>query len=414
MTANLSNDHNKYEQSRGVWPGATEAVYQEVTELSNQGLDIELVHYGLGDHMQLDDDTQRRVNAAIEKWSAQENFLPEFLDPEVFPASEGWLAVAKRATALHAFYNTGSIKTPSDGIDPACLDAPLFDGLSAKELLVATKGEQRAARVFNSYDKFFAAGDISEGQDKYGLTFRDYFAGSIDRIADVTRAFAAIDMIETHVENNPQRYGERGIVSASLACGAAEPVFWLAKSLQKNGHTVDKIHLVDNDEISLAASTSRADHHGLDHLIDLHKKDILFTPTSEYIEPKSVDYVDLIGLFEYLPREVGDIKVASTLLAGAAEMVRPGGMIVFGNMLKDRPQQEYFSGIWPPLQQRSVADVLELIEEAGFSRDQVKVRIPEGEGVYALYGIEIPQVRALPETTVRSLGATVANVVPEY
>jgi len=43
--------------------------------------------------------------------------------------------------------------------------------------------------------------------------------------------------------------------------------------------------------------------------------------------------------------------------------------------------------------------VLDIIAEAGYSLDQVKVRVPSGEGVYGVYAIEIPEEHQ-PQLTV--------------
>lgn len=399
------------------WPGATEQVRSEVEVLAQQGVDIALVDENLEDHYQLPHDRQEQVTEAIEGWSKIPNFVNDFFGNGLHPSGAAWHGVAKRAIALHAFYNVGSINSPSDGIDRESLDRKLFDGKSARELIYAEYDADQAKAILSQYEAFFDAGSLEDNEDSYGLTSHDYIAGSVDRIADVTRAKTAINMIMEHIDQDPGRYKNRGLVSASLACGAAEPVFWLANTLKNRGDQVQAIHLVDNDPVALAASTSRAEHHDVSEQIVLHRENLLKTPVEKYIEPKSVDLVDLIGLYEYLPRQIGKYNMAGNLLADVAKIVRPGGVIVFGNMLDSRPQQVWFDNIWPKLHQRSVTEVLDMIEEAGFSRQQVKVRIPANEGVYALYAIQIPEVGfSAPEVSEsqRKLGSRVLRFMPNY
>lgn len=400
------------------WPGVTEQVKAEVENLSSYGVDVALVDEDLEGHYRLTDERQERTTAAIEEWSKKPGFVDEFFGNGLHPAGAAWHGVAKRAIALHAFYNVGSISSPSEGIDRDILDRKLFnDGQSAREIIQAEYDAEQADALIGQYEAFFDAGNMEDNEDIYGLTTHDYIAGSVDRIADVTRAKTAIRMIMEHIDQFPGKFKNRGLVSASLACGAAEPVFWLANTLRDRGDKVQTIHLVDNDPVALAASTSRAEHHKLSSSVKLHRENLLKTPVDGYIEPKSVDLVDLIGLFEYLPRQIGKYNLAGNLLADVAKIVRPGGIIVFGNMLNSRPQQAWFDGLWPKLHQRSVSEVLDIIEEAGFSREQVKVRIPANEGVYALYAIQIPEVGfTAPEVSEqqRKLGSRVLKFIPNY
>lgn len=401
---------------QNLWPGLTDEVRAEVDELSVAGIDVQLVASDLSRHFVLPETRQQRVNQVIDFWSKQPNFADILLSPEVAPAGAAWRGIAKRAIALHPFYNIGEIDRPSDGINPHVLDEPMFAGKSARQLVQDEEPGDQKERALTKYDEFFNAGSLWEVVDN-DTSIGDLIAGSVDRLADVTRAEVAISMVQEHINGNGRgEYERRGIVSASLACGAAEPIFWLSKRLEEDGVPVRAIHLVDSDPVALAVSTSRADAHGIDGKVVRHRKNILKTPPASYIEPQSVDVVDMIGLFEYLPETFAKYKMAGNLLADVAQIVRPGGMIVFGNMLDSRPQQEWFSGIWPPLKQRSIGSVIDIVKEAGFHEDQLSVRIAEGEGVYALYGIKIPESGEVPAVSLlqREIGKRVLRRFPEY
>lgn len=104
--------------------------------------------------------------------------------------------------------------------------------------------------------------------------------------------------------------------------------------------------------------------------------------------------VDILGLFEYIPElknKKGTIAkgrdYATQLLARAKEIVRPGGIILFGNMLPERPQENFFYDVlrWPSLYQRSIKATLDIVDRAGLDADRTTVRVPAKEGVYAVY-----------------------------
>ena len=144
--------------------------------------------------------------------------------------------------------------------------------------------------------------------------------------------------------------------------------------------------------MALATADALAQGAGLEGKVNIQLRDLLSENLTDYIAPHSVDVVDLLGLFEYIPN-LKDLPMASALLSKVKDIVRPGGIIVFGNMLSDRPQQAFFSNVvkWPRLQQRSITDVLAILEQAGFYANDISVRIPQ-EGVYAVYAVNIPEV----------------------
>lgn len=387
----------------------TDEAMTEITVLKQNGLDVDIVPIDLSGHYQLADEKQRLVNHAIDTYSEVPNFASELVKAN--PAVDGWLAMAKSMSplALTFFYNTGNMERPSDGLSrQAILDTPLpiGGGKTATEMVLEMKEKKDADIIIDRTTAFFEAGSLKDGIDNFGLTAHDIMAGSLDRIGDITRAKTAIAMVRNYVQTHPERYTDRGVVTASFASGAAEPMFWLLDQLRRDGLQIDAAHQVDLDPIALAASADRSTHYSLNDKIVMHHEDLLRGPQADtYIEPHSVDFLDAIGIVEYLSP-----VLATRLLKNAASVVRPGGMIVFGNMLKSRPQQLWFDGLWPKLRQRSISEVLTIIENAGFSNDMVEVRLSK-DGLYPMYGIKIPLEASheAPETkidTKRALGHT--------
>lgn len=393
-------------QPSAVMDYVTDQTRGEVTELRAKGVDVAIVDYDLEGHFQLDPETQKKVDTAIETYSQTPDFSR--LLETASPAISGWLGMAKDMSplALGFFYNMANMTRPSDGLSrEAILDTPLAaeGGKTATELVKELYPEKKAALKLERLDNFFQAGSLKEERDAFGLTTYEIMAGSLDRIADVTRAKALSRLVQEHIQRYPERYAGKGLVSTSLASGAAEPVYWLVRDLQAAGQQVDRINLVDRDPIAIAASLDRSTYYGLNDKIAIHAKNLFEEPVDSYVEPQGTDVVDIVGLFEYLPG-----RYAEKLLQDAARITKPGGVMVFGNMLMSRPQQKWFEGLWPKLQQRSVEEVIEIVERAGFSRDQLRIHIPP-DGVYAIYSLEIPMED--DNSAPRNMGQTAASQV---
>ena len=408
----MSVDVPKYQ-----WPSVDELVCREVTRLAETGKKVSLVMPDLGGHYFLDAEYQARVNTAIDDWSTKKDF-PEELFAELSPGARAWAGLSKRAIALHAFYNTTEIDAPADGIDPECLDWPIFDGLSAREIIVArNKSKESSQKIFKKYEDFFAGYSLRVGHDRHGLTAHDYIAGSVDRIADISRAKIVSGIMKRHALGSGGRYENRGAVIASLGSGLAEPDMWAAKELLSAGITVDRLLEFDNDPIAMAAALSRAKAHKLDHLVSQYRGNFIKWPISRQIAPRSIDYVNLVGLMDYIPKYATGYKMASNLLREVAPIVMPGGLIIFGNMVRHRPQQAWFECIWPTILQLNISEVLSIIDDAGYSPDSVSVEVSESDGLYAVYTIRVPESGEIPQSVgpaQQLLGRFVMRNMKEY
>lgn len=388
-----------------------ETVSSEIDRLHAAGLDVALTDPS--PRYTLDPEVQRRVTAAIEERAGREGFVRWLFDERVHPSGAAWHGVAKRAIALHTLYHVGDLDRPGEGIDPGSYDEPLFAGgrASARQLVLAEQPGERGERILQRYDRFLAAGPMSDDEDEYGLDSRDYLTGVIDAHAVRTRAQTVRTMLAEHFAD-----ADRPLRFMSIACGAAGPILDYVHDAAADGIEVGELAFVDHDPLALATTSALARTAGLGDIVRPVRKNLLKTPPSTYVEGR-VDMVDLVGVFEHLPSGRMGHRVASTVLAAAAEVVRPGGLILLGNMLDHRPQQRFFDSVWPRLSQRSIRQVLALAAEAGFDAELVKVRVPRREGVYAVYALTVPERRrrSVRENVVqRAIGKAIFARLPEY
>jgi SAM-dependent methyltransferase len=363
------------------------SVLNEARELLMGGLDVAIVD--APDTDELSQSKRAQLDEFADYLTNAPNGAAVFRE---IPAISGWAPLTKRAIALHPLYRAGFAQTLGEGIDPAVYDTPLFpqpDGSmkSAKELLFAEKKPEIAAKIVKDHETFLNTpiDDLS----------RDIFRGSRDGEAIRNRARIAIDLTAEHF--NTAEYDGHPLTSASLACGAAGPVYELVNDMSAKGYQFDKVLLVDKDQMALASAHSLASDAGVAEKVQLERRDLLAEEMTDYIEPNSVDVVDLLGLFEYIPNDERFGALATQLLARVKTILRPGGVVIFGNMLAERDQQDFFKNVvkWPPLQQRKVSEVLSIIDQAGFDVEGVKTRISARDGVYAVYAVPLKADGAL-------------------
>ncbi len=367
----------------------TELTIRRVGELSADGYKVSLVD--TAPRYALNAQTQQDVDREIDYLSDQKDCASILFDPSIHPTGHAWFQLTKRAIALHTLYNVGSLTTLGEGINPDVYIEPLFEGKSAIELVEAKDGPEKAAIWHDKYKTF-----INRPMDDatgYYPSSKDFLTGVIDSQAIQTRADTAIGMVREYLKRKPDNEKEK-IVCASLACGAAGPIFEMACRLKSDGINAEKLILVDNDPMALASAYSLAGAYGVEDKIQINKCNIMAGSLTDTIEPESVDVVDLLGIFEYIPKSLRlagvHYNAAEAFLRNVLKILKPGGLVVMGNMLNDRPQQQFFKKVWPRLYQRDPKAVLEIIQESGLDPLQTEVRIPAREGVYAIYGMEKP------------------------
>lgn len=352
-------------------------VQNEINELAYQGYDV--ANVDIIDQYALDTHRQSYIDDVVRSLEDSEDGYSTFRS---YPGISAWAPLTKRAIALHTLYNPLG-RYVGEGIDSQVYFSPLFNSKSAAEVLAESRGTEKADKIISDYARFISGIIDDGGFERVGS--RDFFQGVVDAKAVRTRANSAMEIVASHIQDMERSGSDsQALISASLACGAAGPVYNLVNGLEQKGYNFSNIVLVDSDPMALATAVSLSEHSSLKDKVEIQLRDLLLDSLTDFIEPQSVDIVDLLGLFEYLPTEMG-----VDLLKKVQAIVKPGGMIVFGNMLNQRPQQDFFDNVvsWPHLEQRPIGDVIDIIDKAGFNpKEDMRVRIPN-EGVYAIYGI---------------------------
>lgn len=184
---------------------------------------------------------------------------------------------------------------------------------------------------------------------------------------------------------------------ASLACGAAVPECDAIKNMIHKPRSV----FVDWNEEALQHAEEIAQEAGLGKdqyqpvRIDLIKDFMYARTTHEALPEEGFEMVDALGITEYF----NDSRV-QTFLLKAYSLVKPGGSLVFGNMLDTHPTIQFNQQVvgWPDITPRSVDRLIKIASQIT-SPDKVTVYLPE-DGVYAV--VEI--AKSLP-TLERSVGS---------
>ena len=251
--------------------------------------------------------------------------------------------------------------------------------------------------------------------DKIG----DWFRNIADARGMRSRAKVMENLLEQEVKESdisePQRW-------LSLACGAALPVFSTMHRLQSQQVLLPEVTLVDADKNALSLARNYAKHTGLENNIETKRMNILEPAGLAYerregakgiaqaallrrrgrMPAGTFDAVDAVGIFEYLQEPdwkytynkvistSKEMAGAQTFLKNAYELVKPGGLLIVGNMLDTHPQLEFTLNViqWPHIQPRSIDEMTKIINKVGIEGD-VDVYKPD-DGVYAIYGIRKP------------------------
>lgn len=246
---------------------------------------------------------------------------------------------------------------------------------------------------------------------------RDWACNILDAQGIRSRGEIVQDILTTQViDQAPPGATEQQWVS--LACGAAQPVCHALRHIKENGHAVPRVTLVDLDRSALRAAKTYAQAMKVKQSIDVRCMNILrpqgvVLPAVNAqtnvaaralrrqigLEAATYDAVDAVGILEYVPEVLSDesptaLQVnAATFLANAAQLVKPGGLLLVGNMRDTHPQLGFTLNVvqWPHIQPRSIETMQRIAGAAGLSDWQVDVYCPD-DGVYALYAMRRPKV----------------------
>jgi hypothetical protein len=291
-----------------------------------------------------------------------------------------WTKFLTKAVSLHPVYSPATLACLGEGLGEDAFDVPLDFGrgrvMTARQALAAHKGQAAADQETDDYLAFIRA--------PFDDWCRFVFRGIHDARGVRNRAAVAADFVIEHFAGT----NRRELVSASLACGAAGPVYALVDSLEARlGAFVTDIVLVDIDVMALASAYSLAQGTSVAGRVRLLQQNLLRGPlTGEELPAQSVHIADALGLVEYLPE-----RLATSLLARVREeLMAPGGLVVFGNMLRHRPQTVFLEDVvgWPPMHYRDISTMLGLLDSAGYDTDRARVRVTP-DGVYAVYALPV-------------------------
>ncbi len=164
------------------------------------------------------------------------------------------------------------------------------------------------------------------------------------------------------------------------------------------------VHLVDLDRRALQAARARASSQSLQRLRTF-RANVLRTGGIRFNgrEPGGYSVVDAVGLLEYLQPDDWTYRYhkvvragramagAITFLRNAYEFVRPGGMLIFGNMLDSHPELAFTLNVvqWPHIQPRSIDAIRDIVVRTGIA-GETEVHLPD-DGVYAIYAVKRPR-----------------------
>jgi hypothetical protein len=291
-----------------------------------------------------------------------------------------WTKFLTKAVSLHPIYSAATLACLGEGVAEDAFDVPLDLGrgrvMTARQALAARKGPAAADQEIDDYVAFIRA--------PFDDWCRFLFRGLPDGRGIRNRVAVAADLVIEHVAGS----GGRELVSASLACGAAGPVYALVDSLEgRLGASVTDVVLVDIDVMALASARSLAQGTPVAGRVRLIQQNLLRGPLAgEDLPAHSVHIADALGLIEYLPE-----RLAISLLARVREqLMAPGGLVVFGNMLRHRPQTVFLQDVvgWPAMHHRDISTMLRVLDAAGYDVSGVRVRVTP-DGVYAVYAVPV-------------------------
>lgn len=244
---------------------------------------------------------------------------------------------------------------------------------------------------------------------------RSCLANSLDGIGIRSRGAIVNSLIQGEAQT---RLTKLSILS--LACGAAHPVLRSARQVGQDGGETPHVVLVDYDKRALSLARKYAASLGLGGDVILQRRNILDASNGEgaknpganlfrslgrdlfETQNGSFDVVEALGILEYLMPEdwayryhgvISTKKTmagAVTFLRNAYRAVKPGGILVVGNMLDSHPQLGFTLNViqWPHIQPRSVYQMDAIFDEAGLDGERRAI-IP-GDGVYSVYTIRKP------------------------
>lgn len=220
---------------------------------------------------------------------------------------------------------------------------------------------------------------------------RDWACNILDAHGIRSRGEIVQDILARHVIDQAS-LGAAAQQWVSLACGAAQPVCQALRHIKESGNPTPRVALVDLDRSALRAAQTYAQAMKVKQSIDVRCMNILrpqgvVLPAVDAqmnvaaralrrrvgLEGAAYDAVDAVGILEYVPEVLSDesptaLQVnAATFLANAAQLVKPGGLLLIGNMRDTHPQLGFTLNVvqWPHIQPRSIETMQRIAGAAG-------------------------------------------------
>lgn len=246
---------------------------------------------------------------------------------------------------------------------------------------------------------------------------RDWACNILDAHGIRSRGEIVQDILARHIIDQAS-LGAAEQQWVSLACGAAQPVCHALRHIKESGNPTPRVTLVDLDRSALRAAQTYAQTMEVGQFTNVRCMNILrpqgvVSPEVDMqtnvaaralrrrvdLEAAAYDAVDAVGILEYVPEVLSDegptaLQVdAATFLAHAAQPVKPGGLLLVGNMCDTHPQLGFTLNVvqWPHIQPRSIETMQRIAGAAGLGDWRVDVYCPD-DGVYALYAMRRPKV----------------------
>lgn len=305
-----------------------------------------------------------------------------------------WSAQKGCATALLTLMEAGrGHPNLSATIGPDVLDTVFPDGTALSDLLVTSRMEffaqSRSDAVDNAkarladldrfvneplYPRFDEV--ITYGTDGLGIRSRKQIVTHVV-VEFVRRQIAAhTPLVEP-------------AVMVSIGCGTALPVFDIARDLKILGIKPELV-LVDQDPIALAFAMELARQRNLLDHVEIHCTRLFDRRSrpvdiARILKGRTPLLIEDTGLREYLPDTMYKTLTASSWRALAA-----GGLLVSGNMNRNRPQAEVLNGLvgWQPkVFARTLEAAARLHVKAGIDLSELRACVGK-DGVYTVYVAE--------------------------
>lgn len=236
---------------------------------------------------------------------------------------------------------------------------------------------------------------------------REMFKNCLDGIGIRCRKAVVEHVITEEIQRTQGKDPVRSAHIVSVACGAAQPVLSAVQKSVSQGSRVPRILAIDYDPRALRLAQDYALQMGLQDNLQVLRSNIL-NPAGLALDQHfpihevQADVVEAVGIVEYLqpenkmyqykgvvterPKQAGAI----TLLRNCYSILRPGGVLLFGNMSTRHPQIDFTLNViqWPHIVPRTPNEMFEICDAAEIN-GELTLYYPSNH-VYPMYALRKP------------------------